>query len=204
MTLTLSHDLASARASSPFAPSLDTICVRAGGAPDPESGALVPSTCSSTTFAQSAPGLQPAYCYGRTGNPTRERLEDALAQLEGARYARTFASGLAAVDTLLHTLSAGDHVVASQDLYGGCYRQFTKVWSRFGVTFSLVDATDLRVKTMDEAYTRYYARGLNSAPLTSYGGMLEKRCLPRLASQHLATGPPRHRACPTLNIGRRR
>ncbi len=151
MTLTLSHDLASARASSPFAPSLDTICVRAGGAPDPESGALVPSTCSSTTFAQSAPGLQPAYCYGRTGNPTRERLEDALAQLEGARYARTFASGLAAVDTLLHTLSAGDHVVASQDLYGGCYRQFTKVWSRFGVTFSLVDATDLR--TISAAFT---------------------------------------------------
>ncbi len=127
----------------PFAPSLDTICVRAGGAPDPHSNALVPGICQSTTFAQAAPGLQPEYCYGRTGNPTRDRLEEALAQLEGASFASSFASGLAAVDALLHTLSAGSHVVASQDLYGGCYRQFTKVWSRFGVGFTFVDATDV-------------------------------------------------------------
>ncbi len=124
------------------AESFDTLCIRAGGEAEAGSDALVPSVCSSTTFAQSSPGLHPRYCYGRTGNPTRERLEEALALLEGARYARTFASGLAAVDTLLHTLESGAHVVASQDLYGGCYRQFTKVWSRFGVQFSFVDTVD--------------------------------------------------------------
>ena len=127
----------------PFAPSIDTVCVRAGGDPEPGSDALVPATCQATTFAQSVPGLSPRYCYGRTGNPTRDRLEQALAQLEGARFARSFASGLAAVDTLLHTLRAGDHVVASQDLYGGCWRQFTKVWSKFDVRFTFVDATDV-------------------------------------------------------------
>jgi len=126
----------------PYAPSIDTVCVRSGGDPDPGSDALVPATVQATTFAQDLPGRNPRYCYGRTGNPTRERLEQALAQLEGARFARSFASGLAAVDTLLHTLSAGDHVVASRDLYGGCWRQFTKVWSRFGVRFTFVDASD--------------------------------------------------------------
>lgn len=136
---------------SPFAPSIDTICVRAGGAPDPHSNALVPSVCQSTTFAQPSPGLQPAYCYTRSGNPTRDRLEEALAQLEGAHYASSFASGLAGVDTLLHTLSTGDHVVASQDLYGGCYRQFTKVWNRLGIRFSLVDTTNL--ESIREALT---------------------------------------------------
>ncbi len=123
--------------------SIATTCVRAGGAPDALHHALVPSTCTATTFAQELPGQSPAFCYGRTGNPTRTRLEDALAELEGARFASTFASGLAAVDALIHTLDANAHIVASQDLYGGCYRQFTKLWSRFGLSVSFVDATDI-------------------------------------------------------------
>lgn len=120
-----------------------TECIRAGGSPDPNTGALVAPLCRSTTFAQHLPGQQPPYCYGRTGNPTRDRLEEALADIEGGTHAYTFASGLAAADALLHTLNAGDHVVASQDLYGGCFRLFTRVWARHGVSFSLVDATDL-------------------------------------------------------------
>jgi cystathionine beta-lyase/cystathionine gamma-synthase len=85
----------------------------------------------------------PEFCYTRTGNPTRTALEQNLAALEGARFGLAFASGMAAVNTLLNTLSSGDHVVASQDLYGGCYRIFTKIFSRFGIDFSLIDAVDL-------------------------------------------------------------
>ncbi len=121
---------------------LATACVRAGGDPEPGTNALVPSVCSATTFAQDLPGRSPTYCYGRTGNPTRARLESALAELEGARFGFAFASGLAAVDALLHTLDSDSHIVASQDLYGGCHRQFTKLWSRYGLRVTFVDATD--------------------------------------------------------------
>ena len=94
-----------------------------------------------TTYAQHEIAGDPAYCYSRTGNPTRTALERNLAAIEGASHGFAFPSGIAAANCLLQTLSAGDHVVASQDLYGGCYRLFTKVFSRFGVTFSLVDAS---------------------------------------------------------------
>ncbi len=119
-----------------------TTCVRAGGEPDAHSAALVPAICTATTFAQELPGAPVPYCYGRTGNPTRSRLEQALAELEGAEHAFAFSSGLAAVDALIHTLESGAHIVASQDLYGGCHRQFTKLWSAFGLDVTFVDATD--------------------------------------------------------------
>jgi cystathionine gamma-lyase len=94
-----------------------------------------------TTYAQHELAGSPAYCYSRTGNPTRHALERNLAAIEGATHAFAFTSGLAAANTLLLTLSAGDHVVASQDIYGGCYRLFTKVFSRLGIRFSLIDAS---------------------------------------------------------------
>lgn len=163
-------------------PSFGTLCAHAGGAPDPHTGALVPGVVSATTFAQASPGLSPAFCYGRTGNPTRQRLEEALASLEGAQHASAFASGLAAVDTLLHTLSAGDHVVASQDLYGGCYRQFTKVWSRLGIRFTFVDATDLsQVQRAFTRSTRYLWLETPSNPLLRITPLAEACALARQA-----------------------
>ena len=145
---------------------LATTCVRAGGQPEAHSNALVPSICTSTTFAQVSPGQSPTYCYGRTGNPTRSRLEEALAELEGARYASTFSSGLAAVDALIHTLDQDAHIVASQDLYGGCYRQFTKLWSRFGLQVTFVDATDVEaVRSAFQPNTRLLWLETPSNPL---------------------------------------
>lgn len=94
-----------------------------------------------TTYAQHEIGGDPTYCYSRTGNPTRTALERNLASIEGAEHGFAFPSGIAAANVLLQTLSSGDHVVASQDLYGGCYRLFTKVFSRFGITFRLVDSS---------------------------------------------------------------
>lgn len=120
----------------------DTLAVHAGQPDDPATGAVVTPVYQTTTYAQSELGGSPAYCYSRTGNPTRAALEANLAAIEGGTHAFAFASGLAAANAVLQTLSAGDHVVASQDLYGGCYRLFTKIYSRFGVGFSLVDSTD--------------------------------------------------------------
>ncbi len=122
----------------------DTLAIHAGQPNDALTGAVVTPIYQTTTYAQHQLGGQPDYCYSRTGNPGRTALESSLAALEGARYGLAFASGLAAVNALLQTLSAGDHVVASQDLYGGCYRIFTKIFSRFGITFSLIDTTDVR------------------------------------------------------------
>jgi cystathionine gamma-lyase len=128
---------------------------------DTRSNAVVTPIYQTTTFAQHELDGSPEYCYSRTGNPSRKALERALARLEGVEPdddpelpnggAFAFASGLAAANALLLTLSAGDHVLASQDLYGGCYRLFTKVFSRFGVRFSLVDAADVR--EVERAFT---------------------------------------------------
>ena len=119
----------------------DTIAIHGGQPNELLTGAVIPPIFQTTTFAQSDLGGAPEWCYSRTGNPTRAALEANLAALEGANYGLAFASGLAAANTVLLALSSGDHVVASQDLYGGCYRLFTKVFARFGVEFSLIDTT---------------------------------------------------------------
>ncbi|MBX3356910.1 MAG: PLP-dependent transferase [Phycisphaeraceae bacterium] len=122
----------------------DTLAIHAGSPSDPLTGAVVTPIYQTTTFSQDELGGTPEWCYSRSGNPTRAALEASLAALEGAKHGFAFASGLAAANAVLQCLSSGDHVVASQDLYGGCYRLFTRVFSRFGVRFSLVDSTDVR------------------------------------------------------------
>jgi cystathionine gamma-lyase len=121
----------------------DTLAVRAGPPAEPETGAVVFPVFQTATFEQDEPGPSPAWCYSRTGNPTRTALERALAEVEGARFGLAFASGLAAATTALLSLKSGDRVVASADLYGGAYRLFTKVFSRLGVRVDFVDTTDL-------------------------------------------------------------
>jgi cystathionine gamma-lyase len=120
----------------------DTLAIHAGQPNDPLTGAVTTPIYQTTTFAQDEVGGTPPWCYTRTGNPSRSALEEALAALEGATHGYAFASGLAACNAVLQCLSAGDHVVASQHLYGGCYRLFTKVFARLGVRFSLVDASE--------------------------------------------------------------
>src|SRR5262249_36124674 len=123
-----------------------TISIHAGQPNDPLTGAVITPIYQTTTFAQDELPEQspPEWCYTRSGNPTRAALETNLAALEGGRFGLAFSSGLAAANAVLQTLSSGDHVVASQDLYGGCYRIFTKIFSRFGVKFSLIDTTNPR------------------------------------------------------------
>jgi cystathionine beta-lyase/cystathionine gamma-synthase len=121
----------------------DTLAIHAGQPDDPTTGAVTTPIYQTSTFAQSEPGVNKGFCYARTGHPTRAALEDCLAALEGARYGLAFASGMAAINNVLSILRAGDHVVSTQDLYGGAWRIFTKLFAKFGVDFTFIDSGDV-------------------------------------------------------------
>ena len=121
----------------------DTRAIHAGQRNDDATGAVTTPIHQTSTFGQTEPGLNKGYCYARTGNPTRTALEENLAALENARYGLAFASGMAAIHAVLSILSRGDHVVSTRDLYGGAWRIFTKVFSRFGIDFTFVDTTSV-------------------------------------------------------------
>jgi cystathionine gamma-synthase/cystathionine gamma-lyase len=120
-----------------------TRAVHAGQGPDPATGAVVQPIHLATTFAQESPGRHQNYEYSRSGNPTRSNLEESLAALEGAEHGLAFSSGLGATSTLMFLFDPGDHVVFTEDVYGGTYRLFDKVFQRYGLTFTAVDPTDI-------------------------------------------------------------
>jgi cystathionine gamma-lyase len=122
----------------------ETLAIHAGQHPDPLTGAVMTPVYLTSTYAQSGPGEHKGFEYSRTRNPTRDALQGCLAALENGKHALAFASGLAATDAVLHLLSAGDHVVLSDDLYGGTFRLADKVFKRLGIEQSYVDVTDLR------------------------------------------------------------
>jgi len=119
-----------------------TRAIHAGQEPDPTTGAVVVPIYQTSTYAQQALGVHKGFEYARTHNATRFALEKNLASLEGGRHGFCFASGLAATTVLLQTLSAGDHVVAGDNLYGGTYRLFDRVLRRHGIEFSFVPSND--------------------------------------------------------------
>ena len=119
-----------------------TRAIHAGQEPDLATGAVSVPIYQTSTYAQEALGHNKGYEYARTHNLTRAALEANLASLEGGRHGLCFASGLAATNTLVQTLSAGDHMVCGNNTYGGTYRLFEKVWKRHGLDFSFVDCTD--------------------------------------------------------------
>lgn len=120
----------------------ETIAIHAGQPNDPATGAVITPIYQTTTYAQSELGGDPDWCYSRTGNPTRAALEANLAAIEGGAHGLAFSSGLAAANTILQTLRTGDHVVATHDLYGGCWRLFTKVFHKLGIDFTFIDTTE--------------------------------------------------------------
>ena len=120
----------------------ETLAIHAGQRPDPTTGAVMTPVYLTSTYVQDGPGVHKGFEYSRTRNPTRDALEGCLAALEGGRHGLAFASGLAATDAILHALSAGDHVVYCDDVYGGTFRLFDKVFRRHGVEFTAVDMTD--------------------------------------------------------------
>jgi cystathionine gamma-lyase len=119
-----------------------TRAIHAGQEADPATGATIVPIYQTSTYTQADIGVHKGYEYSRTGNPTRTALEACLAALEDAEYGLAFATGMAATSTIMAMLSAGDHVVAADDLYGGTYRVFDKVFRRLGLDFTFVDARD--------------------------------------------------------------
>lgn len=108
---------------------------------DPSTGAVMTPIYQTSTFAQSSPGVHKGYEYSRAANPTRTALENALAAIENGTHGFAFGSGLAATDGILKLLKAGDEVIAMDDLYGGSFRMFTRIYQNFGLKFSFVDMT---------------------------------------------------------------
>src|SRR5438309_4997292 len=120
----------------------ETRAIHVGQDPDPTTGSVIVPIYQTSTYTQEGLGRHKGYEYSRTGNPTRSALEQCLASLENAAYGLAFASGLAATSAVLNLLSAGDHVVAAEDLYGGTYRLFERVYRRYGLSFTYVDARE--------------------------------------------------------------
>jgi cystathionine gamma-lyase len=120
-----------------------TLAIHAGQDPDPRTGAVMTPIYQTSTYAQESPGKHRGYEYSRTDNPTRTAYQACVAALENAKHALAFSSGLATTDAIMHTLKAGDHVLCCDDVYGGTFRIFDKVFKRMGIEFSFVDFSDL-------------------------------------------------------------
>lgn len=116
-----------------------TKAVHAGVRPDPSTGAIMTPIFQTSTYVQASPGEHKGYEYARTQNPTRDALQEALAALEGGTAAVCFSSGMAASDAVIKMLKPGDEVISSNDLYGGTYRMFTKIFEPFGIKFHFTD-----------------------------------------------------------------
>jgi len=117
--------------------------IHAGADPDPSTGAIMTPIYQTSTYVQSAPGVNKGFEYARSQNPTRKALEEALAIIENGKYGLAFSSGVAATDAVIKLLAPGDEIITGNDLYGGTYRLFTKVFEKFGLTFHYVDMTDV-------------------------------------------------------------
>ncbi len=120
----------------------DTKCVHAGQSPDPTTGAIIPPIYQTATYVLPEVGKDMGFDYTRSSNPTRKILEENLAMLESGKYGVTYASGMSAIDAVMKLLKAGDHVVCSEDVYGGVLRYFNQVLVTYGIKFTYVDSTD--------------------------------------------------------------
>lgn len=121
-----------------------TKAIHANLEPDSATGAVMTPIYQTSTYYQKSPGEHKGFEYSRTGNPTRNALENNLAALENGKYGLCFGSGVAAIDAILKTLRPGDEVISSNDLYGGTYRLFTKIFQDFGIKFTFVGMSDMQ------------------------------------------------------------
>src|SRR6266478_5521943 len=119
-----------------------TRAIHVGQGPDPATGATIVPIYQTATYTQEGLGQNKGYEYARSSNPTRTALETCLASLENAKFGLAFGSGMAAESAVINLLSTGDHLVSAEDLYGGTYRMFEKVYSRYGIEITYVDARE--------------------------------------------------------------
>lgn len=121
----------------------NSLTIHGGQEPDPSTGAVMPPIYQTSTYKQTAPGAHKGYEYSRTQNPTRHALEKSIASIEGGKHGLAFGSGLASIDAIIKMLKPGDEVISTNDLYGGTYRLFTKVFEQYGIVFHFVGMSDL-------------------------------------------------------------
>lgn len=121
----------------------NTKTIHGGQQHDPAYGAVMPPIYQTSTYAQTTPGGHKGFEYSRTHNPTRRALENAFASIENGKFGLAFSSGMAAIDTVIRLLEPGDEVISTNDLYGGSYRLFTKVYQKFGIKFHFVGMDDI-------------------------------------------------------------
>src|SRR5215211_9343388 len=121
---------------------LATRIIHAGAEPDPSTGAIMTPIYQTSTYVQAAPGKNKGYEYARSQNPTRKALEDALAEIENGKFGLCFSSGIAATDAVIKLLNPGDEVIAANDMYGGTYRLFTKIFEKYGIKFTFIDMSN--------------------------------------------------------------
>jgi cystathionine beta-lyase len=122
----------------------NTKVIHAGVHPDPSTGAIMTPIYQTSTFVQEEIGVHKGFEYSRTGNPTRQALENNLAAIEGGKYGACFGSGLAAIDAVIKMLKPGDEVISTNDLYGGSYRIFTTIFEKYGIKFHFVNMLDIQ------------------------------------------------------------
>lgn len=121
----------------------NTKVIHGGQSREPSTGAVMPPIFQTSTYAQSSPGEHQGYEYSRTANPTRTALERSLASIENGAFGLVFGSGLAAIDAVMKLLSPGDEVISTNDLYGGSYRLFTKIFEKYAIKFHFVGMDDI-------------------------------------------------------------
>src|SRR5690606_31993631 len=119
-----------------------TKAIHAGIEPDPATGAIMTPIYQTSTYVQTSPGDHKGYEYSRTHNPTRTALQNNLAALENGKHGICFSSGLGAIDAVIKLFNPGDEIISTNDLYGGTYRLFTKVYERYGIKFKFVPMSD--------------------------------------------------------------
>ncbi len=122
----------------------NTKVIHGGQSHEPSTGAVMPPIFQTSTYAQSSPGKHKGYEYSRTANPTRTALENSLASIENGQFGLAFGSGLAAIDAVIKLLNPGDEVISTNDLYGGSYRLFTKIFEKYGIKFHFVGMKEIQ------------------------------------------------------------
>ncbi len=159
-----------------------TKTIHAGVEPDPSTGAIMTPIFQTSTYVQSAPGKHKGFEYARSQNPTRKALEEALAAIENGQFGLSFSSGVAATDAVIKLLNPGDEVICANDMYGGTYRLFSKVFERFGIKFIYVNTTN--VSNIEKAVTANTKLIWLETPTNPLMNITDIEAVSKIAKQH--------------------
>lgn len=166
----------------PKNPRFSTLCIHAGQQPDPATGAIITPIYQTSTYVQEALGHHKGFEYARTQNPTRSAVEANLAAIEGGKAAFAFASGMSAITAIIARYKTGDHVIVTDNTYGGTFRLFDKVVTRYGIEFSYVDTSDLAA--VERAMTKHTRLVFVETPTNPVMRLTDIAAVATLAKDH--------------------